>query len=89
MHLRDINIRVHFVFDVKHCGKFKQDLWLMDILPTNQLKLFTQELFHSGTLDWLCSLLNLIIFNSEEQMLEMHTSKHSQKKALHCCWLRI
>ena len=38
-------IRVHFVFDVKHCGNSKQDLWQMDILPSNLMKLSTQELF--------------------------------------------
>ena len=35
----------------------------MDILPRNQLKLFTQEMFHLETSDWLCSLLNLTIVN--------------------------
>ena len=32
--------------DFKHCENSKQGLWLMDILPRKQLKLFTQELVH-------------------------------------------
>ena len=37
-------IRVHFVFDVKHWGSSRQDLWQMDILPRNPWKLSIQEL---------------------------------------------
>ena len=59
----------------------KQDFWLMDISPRSQLKLITQELFHCGTSDCLCSLLNLTISNGGEQMMKMHTFKHSQNKS--------
>ena len=62
-------IRVHFVFDVKHCGKFKARL-LADGHFTKELwKLSTQE----------CSLQSPITWNFGEQMLDMHTMlKHSQ-----------
>ena len=39
-------IRVHFVFDVKHCGKFKARLVTDGHHTKNQRKLSTQELFH-------------------------------------------
>ena len=38
-------IRVHFVFDVKHCGKFKARLVADGHLTKNPMKLSTQELF--------------------------------------------
>ena len=43
--------RVHFVLDVKHCENSRQDLWQMDILPRNLMKLSTQELFLQETSD--------------------------------------
>ena len=41
----DQRIRVHFGFDEKIVENSKQDLWQMDILPRNLMKLSTQELF--------------------------------------------
>ena len=38
-------IRVHVVFDVKHCGKFKARLVVMTINRRNLMKLSIQELF--------------------------------------------
>ena len=60
-------IRVHFVFDVKHCGKFKARL-VADGHLTKEWRNLRLAMF-------LAELNNLELW---EQMLEMHTSKHSQ-----------
>ena len=61
-------IRVHFVFDVKHCGS-RQDLWQMDISPKNPIKPSLRNL-----------RLAMFLADCGEQMLGMHISKHSKKK---------
>ena len=69
-------IRVHFIFNVKHCGKFKARP-VADGHLTNE----PNETVYSGVvslrnLRLAIFLLNSIIFNYGEQMLEMHTYKH-------------
>ena len=59
-------IRVHFVFDVKHCGKFKARL-----LADGHISKEPMETVYSG--------MSPITSNYGEQMLDMHTTfKHSQ-----------
>ena len=73
-------IRVHFVFDVKHCGKFKARL-VADGCLTKE----PNETLYSGGFSlrnlrlamFLAELNNLQLWG---QMLEMHTYKHLQKK---------
>ena len=60
-------IRVHFLFDVKHCGKFKARLVADGHSPRNLWKLSTQE----------CSLQSPMTWNYGEQMGST-TFKHSQ-----------
>ena len=71
-------IRVHFVFDVKHCGKFKARL-----VADGHLTKEPMETVYSGVVS--IRNLRLAMFLAElndlelgEQMLEMHISKHSQ-----------
>ena len=73
-------IRVHFVLMSSIVESSKQDLWQMDTSQRNLWKQSTQELYLSETSDLQCSLQNSMIWNYGEQMLEMLTSKHSQRK---------
>ena len=73
-------IRVHFVFDVKHCGKYKARL-----VADGHLTKESNETVYSGVVS--LRKLRLAMFLPEvnslqlwEQMLEMHTYKHLQKK---------
>ena len=79
------NIRVHFLFAVKHCGKLWEDCLLMATSPRNQWNLCTLELFLSEDSDWLCSLLNSTNSCYGEEMLAMLTLRHSPGKTLHHC----
>ena len=72
--------RVHFVFDVKHCGKFKARL-----VADGHLSKEPNETVYSGVVSlrnlslamFLAALNNLQLW---EQMLEMHMYKHLQEK---------
>ena len=73
-------ITVHFVFDVKHCGKFKARL-VADGHPTKE----PMETVYSGVvslrnLRLAMFLAELKTLNYGEQMLEMHILKHLPKK---------
>ena len=63
-------IRVHFIFDVKHCGKFKARL-----LADGHFTKEPMETVYSG----MFLTESPITWNYGEQMLDMHTTfKHSQ-----------
>ena len=79
---RHQKITENFVFDVKHCGKFKARL----VADGHLTKEPTQTVYSK-----VVSLRNLrlaisIAEHNNLQLLEMHTSKHSQKK-ISTLWL--
>ena len=71
-------IRVHFVFDVKHCGKFKARLVADGHLTKEPMETVYSGVVSIRNLRLALFLAELITWNYGEQMLEMHTSKHSQ-----------
>ena len=74
-------IRVHFVYAVKHDGRFKEDLFQMDISPKNLLNPSILEWFPLGASEWLFSYPSSTIWKSVEQMLEMHILKPTLMKS--------
>ena len=77
-------IRVHFVFDVKHCGKIKGRL-----VADGHLTKEHNETVYSGVLSLRNLRLTMLLAELNglqmwEQMLGKHLFKHSQKKTLHC-----
>ena len=73
-------IRVHFVFDVKHCGKFKARLVADGHLTKEPMETVYSGVVSIRILRLAMFLQNSITWNYGEQMLEMHTSKHSQER---------
>ena len=79
-------IRVHFVFDVKHCGKFKARLVADGHFTKEPMETVYSGVVSIRNLRLACSLQNSITWNYGEQMLEMQPPSTHKGESLHCGW---